>query len=69
MSELLASLSLDDGAVATRHVPLDDSTIEYGAAARNLEGCSDKPYYITTAIAYTNGAVLLSFTALCFLNR
>jgi len=40
-----------------RHVPKKDaSTVPYGALCRNLPGADGtKPYYITTAIAYTNG--------------
>ena len=38
------------------HVPVDNSLIHYGALGRNLPGPnSDKTFYITTAIAYTNG--------------
>lgn len=41
----------------SRHKPKDDASISYGALAKNLE-CSKseaETYYITTAIAYTNG--------------
>lgn len=54
MSELLATLSLND-TTSSRHIPQDESTVDYGAAARNLEGHGEKTHYITTAIAYTNG--------------
>ena len=37
------------------HMPVDDATIDYGAAATNLPGHSKETYYVTTAIAYTNG--------------
>ena len=41
----------------SRHIPKSESTISYGALARNLESPSGnaETYYITTAIAYTNG--------------
>lgn len=41
----------------SRHIPKSESTISYGALARNLESPNGnaETYYITTAIAYTNG--------------
>ncbi len=38
-----------------RYIPKDNSTIEYGALAQNIEGHGEKTFYLTTAIAYTNG--------------
>ena len=66
MSELvgeIAELSLSSApsttatssSIPAHHVPVDDSTVDYGAAATNLPGHSKETYYITTAIAYTNG--------------
>ena len=41
----------------SRHIPKSESTISYGALARNLENPAGngETFYITTAIAYTNG--------------
>jgi methionyl-tRNA synthetase len=36
-------------------VPIEYQTSEYGALANNLPDSSDEKYYLTTAIAYTNG--------------
>lgn len=36
-------------------VPLQYSTAEYGAIANNLPDSTQEPYYLTTAISYTNG--------------
>lgn len=41
---------------ATKNVPVDDNLINYGALKGNLVGANnDKKFYVTTAIAYTNG--------------
>ena len=39
----------------TRHIPKPDSDVKYGAASSNLPGHLSLKYYLTTAIAYTNG--------------
>ena len=39
----------------SRHIPKDPSTISYGALCTNLPNGLSETYYITTAIAYTNG--------------
>ena len=39
----------------TRYIPKDPSLISYGAASTNLAGHLSEKYYLTTAIAYTNG--------------
>jgi methionyl-tRNA synthetase len=43
--------------IESRHTPKDDASISYGALAKNLDlpNCKAETYYITTAIAYTNG--------------
>lgn len=38
-----------------RYTPIDDSLVDYGALSQNLPGHSQEKYYLTTAIAYTNG--------------
>ena len=50
---LLAEAAL----LESRHTPKDDATVSYGALAQNLSNPDGTPetYYITTAIAYTNG--------------
>lgn len=40
---------------ALRYVPKDESTINYGALAKNLPNHRNDPFYVATAIAYTNG--------------
>jgi valyl-tRNA synthetase len=40
---------------ADRHVPKDPRTVEYGALASNVTDSGPQTYYVTTAIAYTNG--------------
>ena len=41
---------------ASRHIPKDPATVEYGSLHENLPNVSKlQTYYITTAIAYTNG--------------
>ena len=47
--------SSSSSSILTQHVPVEDSSIDYGAAASNLPGHLKETYYITTAIAYTNG--------------
>ena len=49
------STTSTSSSIPTHHIPIDDSTVDYGAAAANLPGHSKETYYITTAIAYTNG--------------
>ena len=41
--------------IAPYHIPKDPSTISYGCLSDNLPDHGDEKYYITTAIAYTNG--------------
>ena len=64
MSEIIAEVTAAASAAEalsaaelSRHIPRDDTTISYGALAKNLVESSSNPltYYITTAIAYTNG--------------
>jgi tRNA synthetases class I (M) len=61
MSELLVEklcISTEEEGLekmVSRHIPVDPSLVDFGAANTNLEGHGSKPYYITTAIAYTNG--------------
>ena len=61
MSELLVEklcISTEEKGLekmVSRHTPVDPSLVDFGAANTNLEGHGSKPYYITTAIAYTNG--------------
>jgi methionyl-tRNA synthetase len=43
------------GATANHHTPKDQKLINYGALTDNLPGCGPETYYLTTAIAYTNG--------------
>jgi len=50
-----AELCVKEEPDPTRHIPKDESTIKYGAAASSLPGHSSEKYYLTTAIAYTNG--------------
>lgn len=38
-----------------RYIPADPSTVKYGALSSNLPGHSDEKFYLSTAIAYTNG--------------
>ena len=38
-----------------KYVPKPDSEINYGAISRNLDGHGPEKFYLTTAIAYTNG--------------
>ena len=41
---------------ATSKVPIDDNLVNYGAIKSSLKGSnSDKKFYVSTAIAYTNG--------------
>lgn len=37
------------------HIPRNDEEVDYGAISQSLPGCGPEKYYITTAIAYTNG--------------
>lgn len=63
MSELtVAALSLETQDFAhSRYIPIDRELINYGTAGSNLEGFDpEKKYYVTTAIAYTNGRNFLS---------
>ena len=38
-----------------KYIPKDDTTISYGALDQNLPGSGPEKYYLSTAIAYTNG--------------
>mgnify|MGYP000365537847 CR=1 FL=1 len=49
------SASLAEIVISSRHIPCDNSAIDYGAISSNLENCGPEKMYITTAIAYTNG--------------
>jgi hypothetical protein len=42
-------------AVSNRYIPVDPITVKYGALSANLPGHCETPYYLSTAIAYTNG--------------
>lgn len=54
-SDPASTSTSSSSSILTHHVPVDDSTINYGTAASNLPGHLGETYYITTAIAYTNG--------------
>lgn len=40
---------------SSRYIPVDNGSVSYGAACRNLDGHGSDKYYLSTAIAYTNG--------------
>lgn len=56
-----AAATTADAPVAEISVPsfhatvADPATVNFGALAENLPNCGPKKYYLTTAIAYTNG--------------
>lgn len=39
----------------THYIQRDSASVNYGAIATNLEGHSSETFYLSTAIAYTNG--------------
>lgn len=41
--------------LSSRYIPADPATIKNGALSSNLPGHGGTPYYLSTAIAYTNG--------------
>jgi len=57
--EPIKSINFIDSSNSTvdpsRHIPKEESLINYGAVSKNLSGHESKTFYLTTAIAYTNG--------------
>ena len=55
--ESAAAEQLASALSEARHMPKDPNTVAYGALSQNLSNPNSNPetYYITTAIAYTNG--------------
>ena len=54
-SDPASTSTSSSSSILMHHLPVDDSTINYGTAASNLPGHLGETHYITTAIAYTNG--------------
>ena len=52
---LKKALAASTAAAKVSYLPADPSTISYGAISANLPGHTDNTFYLSTAIAYTNG--------------